>query len=150
MTQAFGFDAASAPELGQNRACLAQEDVLRLDSAVDKAARMHRAERGTDLCRDLNGVHEVQWTAISHMRQRVSQRNFKERHDKKMERTILADTLDGLDVWMRQLLDKRSLVSEACDRLWIERAGGGEDLDCYVAAGASLTATIDFTSDASG
>ena len=30
---------------------------------------------------------------------------------------------------MRQLLDKRSYVSEAYDRLWIERAGGGEHFD---------------------
>jgi hypothetical protein len=48
------------------------------------------------------------------------------------------------------LLDKRSLVSEACDRLRIERAGGGEDLNRYVTASASLTSAIDFTSDASG
>jgi hypothetical protein len=101
MIYALGFDAASAPKFGQNRACLAQEDILRLDSAVKKPARMDCAERGADLCGDLDGVHEVHWTAISHMRQRVSQRNFEEWHDEKMELTILAGALDGQDVWMR-------------------------------------------------
>jgi len=111
---------------------------------------MDRAERRDDLCGDLNGVHEVEGTAVSGLRQRVAQGCFEERHDEKMTRTILADTLDRENVRMRQLPDKRSLISEARDRLWIKRAGGGEYPDCYLVVGSSLTPTVDFTHDASG
>ena len=125
----FGFDAANAPKPGQNRARLAQENVLRLERAVNQTARVDRAERRVDLSSDLYSVAEIEWSTIPNVLQRIAHGSFDKRHDKKIARTILAGALDGQNVRMRQLMDKRSFVSEACDRLWIESAGGGEHFD---------------------
>jgi hypothetical protein len=129
LAKTFGFDAANAPKPSQNRTRLAQENILRLERAVNQTARVDRAESRADLSSDLYGVDEIEWATIPNVLQRIAHGSFDVRHDEKVARTILAGALDGQDVRMRQLLDKRSFVSEACDRLWIERAGGREYFD---------------------
>jgi hypothetical protein len=139
------LDATSGAKIGQHSAAFAQQDVLGSDITVNEALRMNRAERGTNLRGNLNGVNDVERATIPHIRQGVSQGNLEERHNKKEARTILAGVLDRHNVRMCQLTDEHSLASEASDGVWISGVGGGERLDRYLAIGSSLTRAVGLT-----
>ena len=77
---------------------LAQENVLRLERAVNQTARVDRAERRVDLSSDLYSVAEIEWSTIANIFQRIAHGGFDKRHDEKIARTILAGALDGQEV----------------------------------------------------
>ena len=150
--EALGLDGVAVrrrrprPRLGQaeveqlHHAVARDEDVLRLEVAMDDAARVRRREAVGDGRADLDGPPPRQRAALEEAAQRVA---LEQLRDDVGEVALLLELIERQDVRMRDGRDRLRLALETDARLLVRGETVGEDFERDVAADALVVGAVD-------
>jgi hypothetical protein len=140
LTWAVCFDLAGDAKVGEEGSVLAEEDVIGLDIAVNQPQRVDGGKRRGDLHPDGDGVGWVKALAAI---EDIAQGAVEQGHDEVEVGSFFAVALDGHDVGVGELADKRGLVLEARDVLGVGGEGWWENFDRDVVVGRRIAPTVD-------
>ena len=107
------------------------EDVLRLEIAVNDALAMRCGKATCNLTRDIHGLALWDRTVF---KQRAQLLTFKELGNDVWRSLMNTDVIDGQDIGVVELPGRSSLLFEPAKPFWIRGIGDGQHLDSDIAA----------------
>ncbi len=144
LRQVRGFDVGN-PEVGNlHRAVRQQEDVRRFDVAVDDALTMRIPERVEDLPHDPHDIGDLE--ALVRLEALLELATLHELHRDVPDAVVLAEVVDGHDVWVIEPARRLRFAAEAGDHgrgIFAGKLFGADGLERDDALDRRIVALVD-------